>query len=141
MLINTDSKISGASQLTGDWIYSGDDQSYYARVTTDFTAPRVARVSPKARAKRVSRKARVTVTFSERVRGVTGKSLQLIASNGRKVGARVIFSNNTKTATLRPNKALGRNRSYKVRVTTAVTDTAVNSLARDFTSSFRTAAK
>jgi Big-like domain-containing protein len=141
VVINSDSKLSGASNLTGDWIYSRDDQPYYARVSTDFTAPRVVRVSPKARTKRASRKTRIKVTFSERVRGVTGRSLQLIASNGRVVGAQVIFSNGSKTATLKPNKTLSRNRSYKVRVTTAVTDTSVNSLARTFTSWFRTATK
>src|SRR4051794_6082009 len=141
VLINSDSKLSGASNLTGDWIYSRDDQPYYARVSTDFTAPRVVRVSPKAGTKRVSRKTRIKVTFSERVRGVTGRSLQLIASNGRVVGTQVIFSNGSTTATLKPNRTLSRNRSYKVRVTTAVTDTSVNSLARTFTSSFRTATK
>jgi hypothetical protein len=138
VLINSDSKLSGASQLTGDWIYSRDDQPYYARVTTDFGAPRIARVSPKARSRRVSRKTSIKVTFSERVRGVSGKSLQLVTSSGRAVGARVIFSNGSRTATLKPNRALSRNRFYKLRVTTAVTDTAVNPLARTFTSSFHT---
>jgi hypothetical protein len=141
VLINSDSKLSGASQLTGDWIYSRDDQPYYARVSTDFTAPRVVRVSPKAGTKRVSRAASIKVTFSERVRGVTARTLRLITSDGRTVGARVIFSNGSKTATLKPNRALSRNRSYRVRVTQAVTDTAVNPLARTFTSSFRTTPK
>jgi Bacterial Ig-like domain/Family of unknown function (DUF6055) len=141
VLINSDSKLSGASSLTGDWIYSRDDQPYYARISTDFTGPHVVRVFPKARTKRVSRKTRIKVTFSERVRGVTGRSLQLIASNGRVVGAQVIFSNDSRTATLKPRRALSRNRSYKVRVTTAVTDTSVNSMARTFTSSFRTTTK
>jgi hypothetical protein len=141
VLINSDSKLRGASNLTGDWIYSRDDQPYYARVSTDFTGPHVVRVSPRTGTKRVSRKARIKVTFSERVRGVTGRSMQLIASNGRVVGTRVIFSSGSKTATLKPNRTLSRNRSYKVHVTTAVTDTSVNSLAHAFTSSFRTATK
>jgi Bacterial Ig-like domain/Family of unknown function (DUF6055) len=141
VVINSDSKLSGASQLTGDWIYARDAQAYYARVTTDFKAPRVVRVSPKTRSRRVSRKTSVKVTFSEGMRGVSDRSVQLLASNGRVVGARVIFSNGSKTATLKPNKALSRNRFYKLRVTTAVTDTAVNPLARTFTSSFHTGAK
>src|SRR5205085_11792824 len=120
VLVNADSKLSGASQLTGDWLYARDNQSYYARVSTDFTGPRVVRVSPKARSKRISRKTRIKVTFSEPVRGVTTKSLQLIASNGRAVGASVVFSNGSKVATLKPRKALSRNRGYKVRVTSAV---------------------
>jgi Bacterial Ig-like domain len=56
-------------------------------------------------------------------------------------GAQVILSDGSKTATLKPNRTLSRNRSYKVRVSTAVTDTSVNSLAHAFTSSFRTATK
>jgi Bacterial Ig-like domain len=138
VLVNADSKLSGASQLTGDWIYSRDAQQYYARVSTDFSGPRVVRVTPKAGTRRVSRTIQVKVAFSERVRNVTGKSLQLIASNGRTVGARVIFTNGSKTATLKPNKALSRNRSYKVRVTKAVVDTSVNPLKAAVTSSFRT---
>jgi hypothetical protein len=141
VLINADSKLNGASQLTGDWIYARDAQSYYARVTTDFKAPRVVRVSPANRARRISRKASVKVTFSERVRGVSGKSLQLVTADGRTAAARVIFSNGSKTATLKPSRTLSRNRFYKLRVTTAVTDTAVNPLSGTFTSSFHTGTK
>jgi Big-like domain-containing protein len=139
VVINADSRLSGASAITGDWIYSRDSQPYYLRVTTDFTAPRVTRVSPRSGAKRVSRKTRVRVTFSEAVRGVTTKSLRLIASNGRVVGAKVSAPAGSRVATLTPRKALGRNRVYRVRVTTAVTDTAVNPLALAATSAFRTA--
>ena len=52
VLINADSKISGASSITGDWIYSRDSQQYFARVTTDFTAPRIVGRSPRAGANR-----------------------------------------------------------------------------------------
>src|SRR5205085_3834632 len=100
------------SSITGDWIYSRDSQPYYLRVTTDFTAPRVVRVSPRAGAKRVSRKTRVKVTFSEAVRGVSTKSLQLIASNGRVVGAKVSLPAGSRVATLTPKRALSSNRSY-----------------------------
>jgi hypothetical protein len=141
VLINADSKLSGASQFTGDWNYQRDSQPYYARVSNDFTGPRVVRVAPKAGSRRISRKTRIKVTFSEPVRGVTSKSLQLIASGGSVVGASVSFKNGSKVATLKPRKALSRNRGYKVRVTSAVIDTAVNPLARSVSSSFRTTAK
>jgi hypothetical protein len=139
VLINADSRLNGASDLTGDWIYGRDNQAYYARVTTDFTAPRVVSTSPHSGARRVSVKSRVKVTFSEAVRGVSTKSVQLIASNGRAVGERVSISSNSRAATITPKKALGHNRVYRVRVTTAVTDTAVNPLAHATTSSFRSA--
>ncbi|MEA2430854.1 MAG: hypothetical protein QOI19_1327, partial [Thermoleophilaceae bacterium] len=48
-------------------------------------------------------------------------------------------SSNSRAATITPKKALGHNRVYRVRVTTAVTDTAVNPLAHATTSSFRSA--
>jgi hypothetical protein len=139
VLINADSQLSGASDLTGDWNYARDSQPYYARVTTDFTAPRVLRTSPRTGARRVSRTARVKVTFSEAVRGVTTRSVRLIASNGRAVGERVSLSSNARAATITAKKALSRNRLYRVRVTTAVTDTAVNPLAPARTFAFRTA--
>jgi hypothetical protein len=139
VLVNADSRLSGASPITGDWIYARDSQPYYLRVTTDFTAPRVTRISPRAGAKRVSRTTRVKVRFSEAVRGVTTKSLRLIASNGRGVGAKVSAPTGSRVATLTPRKALGRNRVYTVRVTTAVTDTAVNPMARAVRSAFHTA--
>jgi hypothetical protein len=139
VLVNADSRLSGASPITGDWIYARDSQPYYLRVTTDFTVPRVTRISPRAGAKRVSRTTRVKVRFSEAVRGVTTKSLRLIASNGRGVGAKVSAPTGSRVATLTPRKALGRNRVYTVRVTTAVTDTAVNPMARAVSSAFHTA--
>jgi hypothetical protein len=139
VVVNADSRLSGASSITGDWIYARDSQPYYLRVTTDFTAPRVVRVSPAAGARRVSRKTRVKVTFSEPVRGVSTQSLQLIASNGRVVGARVSLPAGSRVATLTPKRKLSSNRSYRVRVTTVVTDTAVNPLASPASSGFRTA--
>jgi hypothetical protein len=139
VLINADSRLSGASDLTGDWIYARDNQPFYARATTDFTTPRVLRTSPRSGARGIARGSRVKVTFSEPVRGVSTSSVKLIASNGRAVGEGVRLASNSKLVTITPNKALGRNRRYRVRITTAVTDTAVNPLARTNTFSFRTA--
>jgi hypothetical protein len=139
VLVNADSKITGQASPTRDFIYSRDRQPYYARVTTDFTAPRVLRSSPAAGARGVARNAPVKVTFSEPVLGVSAKSLELIASNGRTVGAHVRFTAGSRVATLTPNRALGRAKRYRVRVTQTVTDTAVNALARTAVWSFGTA--
>jgi hypothetical protein len=138
VLINADFQVSGASQLTGDWTYKRDAQPFYARVSTDFTAPRVVRVSPRAHARGVPRRPHVTVTFSEPVRGVSAKSVRLIGPGGRVVGASVTVAPDGRVAVLTPFGALGRGRSYRVRVLKTVTDTAVNPLRATFASSFTT---
>jgi hypothetical protein len=139
VLVNSDAQTRGSSPLTRDWRYARDKQPYYARVTTDFKAPRVARVSPGQGAGRVSRRARVKVVFSEPVIGVDVESLRLIRSNGRVVPARIKFKSGSRTAILTPRRALGGAERYRVRVSRAVTDTAVNPLGRTFVSAFGTA--
>jgi hypothetical protein len=139
VLINSDAKTSGSAPLTRDWTYAHDKQPFYARVSTDFKAPHVVRVSPAAGAGGVSRRARIKVVFSEPVVGVTAKSLRLIASNGRTVKSKLSFKSGTKTATLTPSAGLGRARRYRVRVSRAVADTAVNPLARAIVTAFGTA--
>jgi hypothetical protein len=140
VLVNADSKVrSNASELTGDFIFKRDNQSFYARVSTDFTGPRVSRSSPRALAKRVSRNANVKITFSEPVLGVDRKSFRLLSPSGGTVGAVVRFKPGSRVATLVPDAALGRGRRYRVLVSRAVTDTAVNPLAKTTTFSFVTA--
>jgi limonene-1,2-epoxide hydrolase len=139
VLVNADSKITNQASSTRDFIYARDRQPYYARVTTDFTAPRVLRSAPAPGAHGVKRNAAVKVTFSEPVLGVSTKSLQLVGAGGRVVGTHVKFTAGSRVATLTPNGALGRAKRYKVRVTQAVTDTAVNPLARTTVWSFSTA--
>ena len=139
VLVNSDAQPIGSTPVTHDWRYAHDKAPYYARVTTDFKAPKVVRVSPPNRAGRVSRRTRVKVRFSEPVIGVNAASLQLVASNGRTVKSRVAFRAGSRVATLTPRRALGRTRRYRVRVSRAVTDTAVNPLARTFLSAFATA--
>jgi hypothetical protein len=142
VLVNADAKIKGSSRLTGDFIFARDKQPFYARVSSDLTAPRVSlrRSTPRPRATGVSPRSRVKVVFTEPVLGVTAKSLQLVASNGRVVKARVKFATRgSRVATLTPSRALGRGRGYRVRVTPAVTDTTLNPLSRTTSWSFRTA--
>ena len=87
----------------------------------------------------MSTRANVKITFSEPMLGVSAKSLQLIAPNGRAVAAQVHFARGSKTATLEPNGFLSRGRRYRVRINSTVTDTSVNSLAGTKTWSFTVA--
>jgi hypothetical protein len=128
VLVNSDSRVVGSSQITGDWVYGRDSQLYYARMSTDFSGPRVTKRSPGSGARRVRRQPTVKVTFNERVFGVSTKSLRLLGPGGRGVGARVKFTRGARTATLTPRRKLGSRARYTVRVTPAVTDTALNPL-------------
>lgn len=139
VLINSDAKPIGSSPITRDWRYAHDNQPYYARLSTDFKAPKVTRSSPEPGEGGVSRRARVKVEFSEPVLGVNAKSLRLIASNGRAVKSRIAFKPGSRVATLTPSRALGSGRRYRVRVTRAVTDISVNPLARTTVWAFGTA--
>jgi hypothetical protein len=130
VLINSDAKLTGkATPGTGDFIYSNDNQPYYARLSTDFKAPHIVRASPSPGRKGVSTRASVKITFSEGMVGVSAKSIQLIASNGRAVAAQVHFKPGSKTARLEPNGFLSRGRHYRVRIDSTVTDTSVNALS------------
>jgi hypothetical protein len=139
VLVNADYEVTGGSPLTGEWNYKRDAQPYYARVSTDLRAPRVVKVSPRARAKRIGRRPRVKVTFSELVRGASAKTVQLVGPGGRVVGASVRTASGGRVAILTPHGSLQRARSYRVRVLKGhVTDTTVNPLVKTFTSSFTT---
>jgi hypothetical protein len=138
VLINSDAKTSGGSSATGDFIYKRDRQLFYGRVSTDFTAPRVVSSSPSPGAANVVVRPQVKVTFSEPVLGVSANSLELLASNGRRVRAKVTFKPRSRMATLVPTRPLGHAKSYRVRVLASVTDTALNPLARTVSWRFRT---
>jgi hypothetical protein len=138
VLVNSDTRLDGSIPGLGDWTYLRDDQPFYRRVSTDFTAPRVLRVAPSAGASRVVRGVRVKVTFSEAVRGVSKSSLELLAPNGRTVGSSVELGKGSRVATIVPSRPLGGARSYRIRVRATITDTSLNQLGRAVSSRFRT---
>jgi hypothetical protein len=138
-LINSDGEPNGADSVTRDWRYKHDNALYYTKVSADFTAPRVVAMSPQPNQSGVSRRPRIRVKFSEPVIGVNKQSLRLIASNGRTVRSRISFKPRSRVATLRPSSRLGAARRYRVVVSRAVTDTAVNPLASAAVWAFGTA--
>ena len=133
VLVNSDTQIKpDAATEAGDFIYLRDRQPFYARVSTDVVRPRARLVASSAR----GRRPRLRVAFSEPVRGVNGRSLELIGPNGRAVAARVGFRDGSRVATLTPRDSLVAGLRYRVRVTPAVTDTTVNPLARTLSFAF-----
>jgi hypothetical protein len=129
VLVNSDFEVSGSSPLTGDWTYRRDSQPYYARVSTDFTAPRVVRV--------VGARKQVRLTFSEAVRGVSPSSVRLVGPGGHAVKSSVRLVSNGRVAVLTPHPALRARRRYRVQALPAVTDISVNPL-RTFSATFTT---
>jgi hypothetical protein len=120
VLVNSDTTQRGFSRSSGDWRYTKNRQVFYADASTDFTRPRVRT--------RTSSRTRVAVTFSERVRGVSGGSFELLDTRGHRVGASVKFNLGARRATLVPRALLQAGRRYRVRLTGAITDLALNPL-------------
>jgi hypothetical protein len=70
------------------------------------------------------------VRFSERVLGVTKTSFAIVAGNGRAVSARLTFTDGASKATLVPTRPLTSGARYRVKLTAAITDLALNALRR-----------
>jgi Bacterial Ig-like domain/Abnormal spindle-like microcephaly-assoc'd, ASPM-SPD-2-Hydin len=95
----------------------------------DTVKPTVSRRSPTSKAVRVPRGATVSVRFSERVVGVSARTVTLTdVRTGRKVTVRVSYSTGTHVATLDPTTRLGAHRRYVVSLTSGIRDAAGNRL-------------
>jgi hypothetical protein len=115
VLVNADTKHGGFSQSLGDYRFKRNNQSFYAHASTDFKAPQVKDGTATAH--------KVTVNFSERVLGVSTRSLKIAG-----VSAKVKFKQGTRKATIVPRRALKAGRRYRVVATSAITDLTLNKL-------------
>jgi hypothetical protein len=127
VLVNSNYSQSGFSRELDDWKFKKDHQHFLADASTDFASPRVRGRTPKP-GSRVAAQASVTATFSEPVLGVSRSSFQLVGPGGRVVRARVQFTDGARKATLTPRKPLRPGQRYRVRLTSAITDLALNPL-------------
>ncbi len=92
----------------------------------DATAPIVTKVTPTPYGKPTSH---LTVTFSERVAGVTGSTFQLHPYGKKsKLAGKVKLSSNGRVATLTPKARLKKGKSYTGTVTSTIHDAAGNHL-------------
>src|SRR5207247_10860746 len=66
------------------------------RAWADSTAPHVTHRRPLRGTHRASTRARVTVSFSDRMYELTTKTVKLVGPNGRSVGAKVALIRNGK---------------------------------------------
>jgi hypothetical protein len=107
----------------------------------DATAPTVTDVSPADGAQAVARDVTITATFSENVKPDTLQTgaLRLVnEKNGEEVAVKVVYSEADRRVTLEPEAELLPSTTYKVTISTAVTDGAGNGLAGDKVWSFTT---
>jgi hypothetical protein len=115
VLVNADTKHGAYSRVLGDYRFKRDGRLFYAHASTDFTAPHVksGTVTP----------TRLTITFSERVLGVSSHSLKVAGVSGR-----VQFKVGSRKATFVPRRALKSGHSYHVKLSSAITDLTLNRL-------------
>ena len=122
-IINADVDIPSGddafNQERGDWNWLSDD-SEISLAVNDFTKPTVRKTSPKRNARRVSRKARVSITFSEAIAGANRFTVKLIGPNGRSVPSDVVPSGRRLKIT--PARRLAAGKRYTVRISKSVTD-------------------
>lgn len=102
--------------------------------TADTVAPTVVSISPTAGATDVSQSTTINVTFSEPV--VPNGGITLSIDGGASVPATVSVTGNT--VTLTPTATLADTTTYRVDISTAVTDTSGNALVAPATSTFQT---
>jgi hypothetical protein len=130
VLINADARTSGRfSNTLQDWIWSGDNVPFNARVSTDFTAPRVVHRSPVPHSSGVSRRAPVKVRFSERLIGLGSTTAVLTDRRGHKVSAKVAPSSHIgRSLVIRPRHRLRAHQRYTVRLSSVIEDLGGNKL-------------
>jgi hypothetical protein len=123
VLINADVTQDGFRPEIGDWDFRrSDGQAVSALITTDFAPPRVLHRSPRPDTRDVSRRTGVSLGFSEPVRGVSTRTLKLLAPDGHKVNARVNYDADARRAGLEPKERLRRHTGYVVKLTGGIVD-------------------
>jgi hypothetical protein len=115
VLVNSDVKHGSFSDVIGDFSWQRDGQSFYADVSTDFTRPQVQNgvVSPK----------KLTIRFSEPVRGISSNSFRVAGVKGR-----LSFTKGTSKASFIPRHPFKKGHHYRVLLGGGITDLALNRL-------------
>jgi hypothetical protein len=128
VLVNSDIDVLRFSSVLNDWVWGKDQQRVTAHVSSDFVPPRIRRRSPRPDRRSVSTSSNVVVTFREDMVGIDASSFRLIGPGGRRVSARVSYSDNRRRATLNPRGRLRAGRRYRVQLTSAAVDLGANPL-------------
>jgi hypothetical protein len=130
VLINAAVVHEGFRPDLGDWDFSPSDaKPVTALITKDVAPPRVLSRNPRPETRDVSRKTRVSLKFSEPVRGVSTRTLKLLGPDGHKVNARVRYDADARRARLEPKDRLRRHTGYVVKLTGGIVDRGGNGVA------------
>jgi subtilisin family serine protease len=96
----------------------------------DTTRPRITSRTPGPGKTNVARSTSIKIVFSERVKGVSGKTLRLKnLTTGLYVRAKVSYSSSKRTATINPTLNMFGGTRYRVYVRSGITDLSGNKLA------------
>ncbi len=131
--------VSGVKDLAGNVLSGGYTWSFTTVVRPDTTAPTVTDVSPRSGTTAVVASAKVMAAFSEAVNPstVTTSSFKLLSGSSQ-VPATVSIDATGRIVTLTPTGQLAYTTVYTAVLTTAITDTAGNPLASNYSWSFTT---
>lgn len=123
--------ISGNAATSTSW-------SFTTGTAADTTPPTVTAVVPSAGATKASVASTITVTFNEAVKPASAISGMQVTTGTTSVAGSVEYDSVTRQAVFTPSGLLSKQTSYTVTVS-GVQDTAGNTMATAFTSSFTTA--
>jgi hypothetical protein len=135
LVINADT--SATRDSFGDWRYHRDNQAVSARASGDFTQPFVTHRRPLRGTHAASQRARVTISFSDRMFMLTTKTVKLVDAKGHAVKARLSLTTNGRRrnagagankAVLTPAKRLRKHARYEVRLSRDLRDFGGNAL-------------
>jgi hypothetical protein len=117
-LVNADAAQKGFSNVLGDWVFSRDGQTVFARVSTDFTPPVVSNRSERRKA--------IKLQFDEAVGPVNSHTITLRGPGGRRVHIRVRYSGRAHRVTIVPAQGLRIGSRYTVRIGGSLVDAGGN---------------
>lgn len=98
-------------------------------LSPDITRPRISSRSPLANAVGVDRDGNVRIFLSERVRGVSSKTVRLVNSYGQTLSATVRYDATRRLIVLNPLYRLRAYRTFRLDIRSGITDLSGNSLA------------
>jgi hypothetical protein len=90
--------------------------------TVDATPPTILKRKPEGSG--VKPTSTFVLIFSEKVQGVSAKTIQLVFGKKKVIKAKVKLSKSGKKVTIKPKKRLLRGKTYNLRVRDGITDTA-----------------
>ncbi|MEA2441494.1 MAG: hypothetical protein QOH76_2918 [Thermoleophilaceae bacterium] len=135
-VINSDTAAKRDTSIN-DWLWRHDSQGISARVSGDFTAPRVTGRRPNPGTHRASLRPPVTVSFNERMYTLNSHTVKLLAPNGRSVKAKVTVTTRGRKSSplaganrlvLTPRARLHAHTRYRVRLSRDLRDYGGNAL-------------